>query len=85
MGDWGNHAWETDEGADWFGGPYMVPSQYGAELAALLRKSIEVLGHMIAPPSDDWAFLDLWEGDEAVKEDVSNQIAALQARLAQLS
>ncbi|WP_044890437.1 hypothetical protein [Myxococcus hansupus] len=122
MGDWGNHAWETDEGADWFGrfwaegwplliaeiksfdpveeryeqfraaahvlasfgSPFMVPSRYVDELAALLRKSIEVLGHMIAPPSDDWTFLELWGGDEAVKDDVSTQIAALQATLARL-
>jgi hypothetical protein len=67
------------------GNPYIWPATQQAALKPLLTRTIEILSHMIDPPDADWGFLDMWGNDPGVIEAVREQIAALQARLADLA
>lgn len=68
-----------------FGSPYMVPSEHLDGLAALLDRAVVILGAMIEPPDETWAFLEICEGDAAVIADVRSQIELLQSRRAEIA
>ena len=68
-----------------FGSPYIWPVEHSEQLKPLLIAAISTLEKMIDPPDSGWAFLDLWDNDPDVIENVREQIAALKERLGQLA
>jgi hypothetical protein len=64
---------------------YVWPARHGSELKPLLEKSIAILTNMIAPPSDDWGYLEMCGNDPAIIPAVESQIIALRTRLRDLA
>jgi len=67
------------------GNPYIWPAVQQAALKRLPVGSIDILSRFIEPPDEDWGFLDMWASDPAVGASVREQIANLQALLADLA
>lgn len=57
-----------------FGSAYAMPIKYLEQKEQLILKSIEILTNMINPPSDKWNFLENWNNDERVIDDIQKQI-----------
>lgn len=64
---------------------YVWPVRHGDILKPLLEKAIAILSDMIAPPDEDWGFLEMWGHDAEVIAAVNSQIEALRARLGELA
>jgi hypothetical protein len=63
---------------------HVWPGRALAQLKPLLDKAIETLENFIAPPNEEWGFLDMWGNDPGVVEAVKEQIATLKERRAEL-
>jgi len=59
---------------------YVWPADQLSRLKPLLERAIAILENFIAPPGNEWGFLDMWGNDPAVIQEVKDQIAALKAR-----
>lgn len=66
-----------------FGSAYTCPPDFLEQRIPLLRQLIAILHHMIYPPNEDWAFMEIWGHAPEVMAEVQRQIAALRAHLPQ--
>lgn len=57
-----------------FGSAYAIPIRHLEQREELILKSIEILTNMINPPSDKWNFLENWDYDKRVIDDIQKQI-----------
>ena len=64
---------------------YIWPARHASELKPLLEGAIAILTNMIAPPNDDWGYLEMCGNDPAIIAAVENQIIALRTRLRDLA
>ena len=64
-----------------FGSPYACPSDFLDKLQPTIRKVVAILENMIDPPSDEWAFLEIWESSPQIIDEVKRQIAELKEYL----
>lgn len=64
-----------------FGSPYACPSDFLDKLQPTIRKVVTILENMIDPPSDEWAFLEIWENSLQIIDEVKRQIAELKEHL----
>ena len=59
---------------------YVWPAEYLNELKKLLDSTIIILGKMIDPPDENWAYLDMGGDREKLIQNVKEQISVLQER-----
>jgi hypothetical protein len=64
---------------------FVWPVEHSGKLKPLLTKTVAILENFIAPPDDDWGFLDAWGNVPGVVDEVKEQIAALRQRLRDLA
>ena len=64
-----------------FGSPYACPSDFLDKLQPTIRKVVAILENMISPPSDEWAFLEIWGNSPEIIDEVRRQIAELKEYL----
>ena len=64
---------------------YVWPAKYGSELRPLLEEAITILNNLIAPPNEDWGYLEMCGDEEKVISSVREQISELTMRLRALT
>lgn len=67
-----------------FGFVHVWPSEFLRDLKDRLQRTLSILENMLAPPNEDWGFLDMWDANPAVVASVRDQMDALTLTLHEL-